>query len=384
MPPESRPLNQALSPEPLLTIEVPEIDPASEEIQIKNYRYIGSYTWTEGSDEANPVIMVPGSPPEWLDRPLPITIPPDLGVHFRDRNGHILPGRPLLPLVTAVTEQNVQPMIDWKSVDIVTDRNSLRKLLRWVRGTGRDWRIDTELVGGKTVLLNRWEQQTIDNLRGNTYGFGFEDASTKTVPGSDGLPGHARIATYNYGGLKIVIQFEVDACLPTNQPSSTTSNTVDSLAEAISGVDLSETHAKRSFGLGIIRKGNGNIPDDAIVELATTNRKLDWKERYPQLFFSQTPHHFLAWHNQLQMGTFTRLDRRTIDCPLLQAANLRLQPAFKKLRAALELIQRIAVEHGRNERLTLLCSNKRLQVYRREDQRSSLPEDALTLFDDER
>jgi hypothetical protein len=137
-----------------------------------------------------------GSPPEWLERPLPITVPPDTGAHFRDRNGHILPGRPLIPLVAAVNEQNVQPPVDWQSVDIVTDRNSLRKLLRWVRGTGRDWRIDTELVGDNTIFLNRWEQQTVDHLNGTMYGFGFEKAATRTVPGSDGLPGHARIATY--------------------------------------------------------------------------------------------------------------------------------------------------------------------------------------------
>jgi hypothetical protein len=127
---------------------------------------------------------------------LPISVPPDTGPHFRDYNGHILPGRPLLPLVAAVTKQNIQPQVDWKTVDIVTDRNSLRKLLRWVRGTGRDWRIDTELVGGKTVFLNRWEQQTVDQLHGTMYGFGFENAATKTVPGSEGIAGHARIATY--------------------------------------------------------------------------------------------------------------------------------------------------------------------------------------------
>lgn len=175
----------------------------------------------------------------------------------------------------------------------------------------------------------------------------------------------------------------MDAYVPeTKQPLYTSpSHSTDTLTEAASHLNISDNGPKHIFGLDIISGGNPNIPDSAIIELATTTRKLDWKERYPQLFFSQTPHHFLAWHDQLRMGTFTRIDKRTIDCPLLQAANLRLQPAFKKLRATLELIQRIVIEHGCEERLTLLCTNKRLEVHKRLDQRSCLPEEALALFD---
>jgi hypothetical protein len=95
-----------------------------------------------------------------------------------------------------VAEQNVQPVVEWKNLDFVTDRNSLRKLLRWVRGTGRDWRVDIELVGNKTIFLNRWEQQTIDRLHGTTYGFGFEKAATRPVLGATGLSSHMRIASY--------------------------------------------------------------------------------------------------------------------------------------------------------------------------------------------
>jgi hypothetical protein len=108
----------------------------------------------------------------------------------------MLPGQPLLPLVAAVVEQNVQPPVVWKDVDFVSDRNVLRKLLRWVRGTGRDFRIDTELVGKKTIFLNRWEQKSVDYLSGNTYGFNFEKAVTRPVAGCEGTSKHARIISY--------------------------------------------------------------------------------------------------------------------------------------------------------------------------------------------
>jgi hypothetical protein len=180
-----------------------------------------------------------------------------------------------------------------------------------------------------------------------------------------------------------VVQFEVDGYLPSTPSPSAITDATESLTEAISDFNLLEPKIEKCFSLGVIRRGNESIPDSAIVEIATTTRKLDWKERYPQLFFSQTPHHFLAWHDQLRMGTFIKMDKRRLDCPLLQAANARLQPAFKKLRAVLELIQRITIEHGPEMRLTLLYTNKRLQVYKREDQRSCLPEEASALFNDE-
>ncbi len=106
---------------------------------------------------------------------VPFNVTPDRGKQFRDRNGHMLPGQPLLPLVAAVYEQQVFPLEDWKTVDFLTDRNGLRKLLRWINAaSGRDFRIDTQLVGEKTIILNRWEPSTTEHMRGNSYGFNFE------------------------------------------------------------------------------------------------------------------------------------------------------------------------------------------------------------------
>ncbi len=110
----------------------------------------------------------------------------------------MLPGRPLLPLVAAVYEQRVFPLEAWKTVDFLTDRNGLRKLLRWVNAaSGRDFRIDTQLVGEKTVVLNRWEPTTTDYLKGNSYGFNFEKAVTSPMPpAAQKSEGHHRIVTY--------------------------------------------------------------------------------------------------------------------------------------------------------------------------------------------
>lgn len=100
--------------------------------------------------------------------------------------------------MAAVDVQQIFPREDWKTVDFLTDRNGLRKLLRWVtQASGKDFRIDTQLVGDKTIILNRWEPKTTEFMHGDTYGFNFEKATTKPMPpATQRSMYHHRIVTY--------------------------------------------------------------------------------------------------------------------------------------------------------------------------------------------
>jgi len=115
--------------------------------------------------------------------------------------------RALFPLIRAVQDVESQSgtkekdTFDWSSVDFVTDRNGLRKLLRWITAAPgdppRDFRIDVELAGSKTVLLNRWEQITKEQPgTRRSYGFNFEEEMTDPDPGCERGTGHHRIVTY--------------------------------------------------------------------------------------------------------------------------------------------------------------------------------------------
>ena len=89
--------------------------------------------------------------------------------------------------------------VDWPNIDFITDRNALRKLLKWADGaSGQDFRIDLELAGERTVFLNRWETKNRNRLgpEQQSYGFAFEHASTRPAPGCDGTTGHHRISSY--------------------------------------------------------------------------------------------------------------------------------------------------------------------------------------------
>ncbi len=90
---------------------------------------------------------------------MPYNVQPDTGIHTIDQNTYRMPSANLLPLVVAANKKQKDEGTDplpWGTMDFVTDRNGLRKLIRWiVGGQVKDFRIDVQLDGHKTVLLNR-------------------------------------------------------------------------------------------------------------------------------------------------------------------------------------------------------------------------------------
>ena len=107
----------------------------------------------------------------------------------------------MLPLFAAADEihgHKTAP-VDWPKVDVITDRNGLRKLLRWLNPSPgrevRDFRIDVQLVGTKTLVLGRREARSREPAGGRSYGFGFEEATTRAAPGCP-RSGHHRAIAY--------------------------------------------------------------------------------------------------------------------------------------------------------------------------------------------
>jgi hypothetical protein len=201
------------------TMSQPTRPTAPEESPIKNVKYVASYNWI---DKEKPTIAVPGatyisllhispfltsksvcsgSPSIWTGRAVPFTLRPDDDTVFVDQNGARLSEYPMLPLFIAADEihgQKAAP-VDWPMVDVITDRNGLRKLLRWLNPSPgrevRDFRIDVELMGSKTLVLGRWEGRRREPPSGRSYGFRFEDATTRAAPGCPSS-GHHRTITY--------------------------------------------------------------------------------------------------------------------------------------------------------------------------------------------
>jgi hypothetical protein len=205
------------------SMDVPDDVPSAPDIVIKDLKFLGSYNWTEASQ---PTMIVPGmckcrittlsktagilsventgSPREWIDKPLPFQVPMDENLDIIDQNSYRMGKASLAPLiqsVEAIIVEEDKPDFDWSSVDFVTDRNGLRKLLRWASSATSepcdDFRIDTQLAG-KTVLLNRWEKKNREDRSGErkSYARNFEKVMTAHAAFCAAGTGYHRIVTY--------------------------------------------------------------------------------------------------------------------------------------------------------------------------------------------
>ncbi|KAI0070366.1 hypothetical protein K474DRAFT_818550 [Panus rudis PR-1116 ss-1] len=357
---------------------------SGEKVAIRELEYISSYNWVDAKE---PTIIVPGSPRNWKNKALPFRVPLDSGTVFVDQNGYRMPDSPLLPLfraVDVVSEGSTDVNIDWPSVDFVTDRNGLRKLLRWIDSGGgegsrekRTFRIDTQLAGSNTVLFSRWQERTIEQAQGGS-GFSFEKETTKPAKGCERSTGHHRIIKYDLDGLTMVVRFEVDACI----------EDVDDLADQLSGLSVSSSSqtgdAKESSEPAnspkVIRAGS-QVKQENIIEMTTRSERnaanFNWTEAYPQLYLSRTPHHFLAIHNR---GTFYEITKRKLNSPEMKTIEEAAEVSMKKLRVLLGAIQDEVVTHGKGGRLSLICQNDKLEVRERESQDSLIPDEAMERF----
>ncbi|KZT12264.1 uncharacterized protein LAESUDRAFT_172954 [Laetiporus sulphureus 93-53] len=362
------------------------------DIAISNLEYLGSFNWLASEE---PTIAVPGCPPVWRRRDVPFCIPPDSETQAPHRDGNRLPSNPILPWLTAVdimTEEN-GTHVDWPSVAFLTDRNSLRKLTRWLQGETFDFRIDTQLIGNQTVVLKNWEKRNLRVLPG-TYGMNFEKECTIPSEGLEESVRHHRIVQYTFGGLRMVVCFQVSAYAESQKDNI---NSVpsgedgakcdadgtperDTLSEMLSQLRLS-TSAQSSFTvdrdpstaeLKVIRAGR-EVPHESLIEIKTTVKDyFQVADAYLQLFLSQTPHVYVGHHRH---GTFNKITERHLDS-LGESTRRRI----KQLRCALQDIQTLVVGQGPDVRLSLVQSKGVLLVFQRRSEEGCLPENMVRRF----
>lgn len=156
---------------------------------------------------------------------------------------------------------------------------------------------------------------------------------------------------------------------------------MDELTESLSAVSLTPQTAFRSEYPLLVREGGVEVPADTVIEIVTRSqanwrRGYDWKEVYPQLFFSQTAQHYLAVY---QHGRFFEITKTKIK--EMQSEEQNLQIGFKRVRKVLDVIRELVVKHGKEGGLSLVCKGGVMKVYERESKDSLLPEVAMKFFE---
>lgn len=181
----------------------------------------------------------------------------------------------------------------------------------------------------------------------------------------------------SFAGLRIVLRFEVDACLPYDATPSRLSSGHPVASKGATEKRFSSGSSSNPSDVRILRAGSSEVPQTHLLEIKTHGGAgMNWSKTYPQLYLSITPHVHHAFHKH---GTFTHVKKYTLGQSELVDINERAQDGFKKLGKLLGCIKSLVLKHGAT-RVSLVCVDKTLSVYRIPQGETCLPEDALALF----
>jgi hypothetical protein len=227
--------------------------------------------------------------------------------------------------------------------------------------------------------------------------------------------------------LKMIVRFEVDACLSTETTDSKCSSkeapalAVDDLADTLGSITISSSDASPTSSpslspasVDIIHAGT-QVPQDALLEVTSRSvnyiDQLDWNELYPQLAISQTATLHLGVH---QRGTFEELREWQIiggadgargtgagagagadagadsdldpedpsSPPDLTAQRRETAAQFVRLARVLEDVQELAISRGPGPAgcFSLVCEGGEMHVYGRKSAKSCLPPETKARF----
>ncbi|KAK3330702.1 geranylgeranyl pyrophosphate synthetase [Apodospora peruviana] len=291
--------------EPIHLIDLATLQPSATPVSgATSYELVCSYNWLSGSGAG---FLVPGHAPVWQDLALPVSVPKIDNRNNRkpSRQRHSYPAwhstkYPFEQVFQATA--SMSPDFRFSDVDIVTTRNSLRKLLNFCRGRSQDsFRINLSLVADKTLLI---EQHDSKSMASRPFGWGheFERTFTKFPPGLDldRSTSHDRFLQYPLGELNCVVGFELDACYygETEQRQEADVDAATGLLEELALEEETPLSEKRTGVMSQV------MPQDTAAELKSKTKgstKATIGTFLPQLWFGRTPWLIVGSHTE---GTF--------------------------------------------------------------------------------
>lgn len=186
----------------------------------------------------------------------------------------------------------------------------------------------------------------------------------------------------DYSGLKLVVQFDLDAHHDTDSSTSSDASAdgIDALSHRLSSLAVTgRTPSKHSPSLTIVHKGS-EVPQSSLVKIKTRSvnnaKSFPRVMEYLQLFFGQTPTLYLGIHHD---GTLHDIRRYTLES-LEPQFDARVKRGLQKLRKILQAIRDLAIERGQEARLSLVCEDGVLKLMERHRSKSLLPDAVLARF----
>lgn len=161
-------------------------------------------------------------------------------------------------------------------VDIVACGSTISNLLRFIGVSKPDKqaRILVEMVGDTVHLIRREESPTelIQGVHG--YGHAFAKAFTTLDKDTKQSYSHQNIISYQFGGLRMMVRFEVDGFIGTNKDNRSTaprtSPDIDSLCDMSTlGIGDPDMGSKDDEAVLQVVQGGTLVPQEAAFDLKT-------------------------------------------------------------------------------------------------------------------
>jgi hypothetical protein len=350
---------------------------APAEAIITDVRHLASYNWI---DAPTPTIAVPGSPAQWSAPPGPRQVKKDSGLVYISQNAARHPDSPLEPLFRSLYIEH--PSFDITSIDVVTDRNNIRKLLSFIKPnlskSGPDkFTIQVEITA-QTAIFSREETATYEVIGpGEFRGFGHEFEKAYTINQVKDSTGHYRIISYRLGGLSFLVRHETDGCVEDLKSSvKDDESTGDKLANILASLSLTpETPPmdEPSVESKLTIKREGRIASrESTLEIKTRvfHKPLELTEVAAQLWVSQTPYLVRAYH---QRGRFLTPKVEDVTDAMKDWEKTH-QDAITKLVALIKCILRVTRNWGGSSTVRYDPLEDKL-VIKKIERKKVLPED---------
>ncbi|KAH8893031.1 geranylgeranyl pyrophosphate synthetase [Thozetella sp. PMI_491] len=343
---------------------------------ISEVEHLSSYSWIEAS---TPTIAVPGSPSLWSAPQGPRRLKKDSGLVYISQNAARHPTSPLEPLFRALYLES--PSFNIHSIDVVTDRNNIRKLHSYISPTSNKYGLESFTINveviNNTVLFCRTETKTQEIIGPHEFrGYGHELEKAYTRNHIRGSTGHHRLISYRFGGLKFVIRYEADGYVAQETPQDGKLPQDDDLSSMLSSLSLLPTEMSSGTipvgSLLAVREEGTPVPHKSTLEIKTrvTHKPLEIRDVAPQLWVSQTPNLVRAYHDR---GLFQKpvVENVSSEIKKWEDAN---QKDLRELAALISKIVAVVKDRGRNATITYDSKEDKLVICHVEDSKM-LPQD---------
>ena len=300
---------------------------------VSDFTSVGSYNWASQSMPKKPIIIVPGTP-NYLKQDIKCQqlIMSDFQ-KICSENQYFMYKYPMEPMFRAVTL--CTPEFDFKTIDLITERNNLRKLLNFVEeNSSESFRIEIQLIENETLIFIRKDERVMMSCQ--DYSKDFKEKFSEK--GSKDLS-YWKIVTHMIGDIRVMSQFEVDCVETASYPS----------AAEPKPTETEPIKFNQNSKLSYIAGNSIDLQNEKLVEMST---KGIWKGEYTfpnnkwsHLALSNINVLLLGWHKK---GKLQKIERLSFDEVTEKCGREKdeIQKSIGKLHALLKMIKEIIKNQG--------------------------------------